>query len=65
MEITSLEAWQESLATSPKDVGRVELCVLRPKDGERALPEALDLSVEEGIRGDIWNAKRTRSARRR
>ena len=58
MEISSLEAWQESLPTSPKDVGRVELCVLRPNDGERALPETLDLSVEGGIHGDIWDARK-------
>lgn len=57
MEIASLQAWHDSLTASPKDEGSVVLCVLRPTDGERELPETLELSPEGGIQGDRWIQK--------
>ena len=58
MDDAHLQAWHDSLTASPKDSGSVVHCVTRPADGERALPESLDISVESGIEGDLWNAKK-------
>ncbi len=46
--------WLARLARSPKDAGRVELCVLRPEHGARRLVDALELTPERGIEGDRW-----------
>ncbi len=55
MDSSHLQAWHDSLTASPKDSGSVVHCVTRPADGERALPESLELSVESAIEGDIWS----------
>ena len=57
MLITDIESWFAAVPASPKDTGRVEHLVLRPKDGERALPESIELDAETGISGDIWDLK--------
>ncbi|MBI5363571.1 MAG: MOSC domain-containing protein [Planctomycetes bacterium] len=46
--------WLSRIARSPKDAGRVELCVLRPARGERRIVETLALTPERGIEGDRW-----------
>ena len=51
------DAWWAALEKSPKDEGRVERLVVRPRHGapaERATPEAIDLTPAEGILGDRW-----------
>jgi len=46
--------WYRSLPKSPRDAGRVVRCVVRPEKGERTAPESIELSIEDGIRGDRW-----------
>jgi hypothetical protein len=48
--------WFRSLPKSPRDLGRVTRCVLRPAKGERAKVERLELTVEGGISGDRWSS---------
>jgi hypothetical protein len=48
------DLWYLALPRSPRDVGRVHRCVVRPRDGERLTPEAIELSREGGIAGDSW-----------
>ncbi len=55
MDTASFESWHESLKASPKDIGVVKTCVLRPSDGARAVPKSIELSVDDGIEGDIWS----------
>lgn len=49
------DGWLARLARSPKDEGRVELCVVRPEHGTRRVVEALVITPEHGIEGDRWN----------
>lgn len=55
MDTANIEAWHAALPESPKDFGTVKVCVLRPADGERALPDSIELDPETGIAGDIWD----------
>jgi len=50
------DAWFEALPVSPRDVGRVERCVVRTGRGERAIAASIDVSVELGVVGDSWSA---------
>lgn len=46
--------WYRSLPKSPRDLGRVVRCCVRPEGGQRAAPESIELTVEGGITGDRW-----------
>jgi hypothetical protein len=48
--------WYRSLPKSPRDVGRVVRCVVRPAAGQRTAPETIELTVEGGITGDRWSS---------
>ena len=48
------DAWFEALPRSPRDHGRVERCVVRTGRVQRALPAAIEVSVEQGVAGDSW-----------
>ena len=39
---------------SPKDLGLLELIVIRPQDKERVVLEECDLSLRLGVHGDMW-----------
>jgi MOSC domain-containing protein YiiM len=43
------------LPSSPRDVGRVERCVVRPSPGERTTPAEIRLTPAGGIEGDRWS----------
>jgi MOSC domain-containing protein YiiM len=49
------DLWLRGLPRSPKDAGRVHRCVVRPQDGERLTPDAIELTLEGGIAGDSWS----------
>jgi MOSC domain-containing protein YiiM len=51
------DAWFEALPPSPRDRGRVERCVVRTGRGQRALPAAIEVSVEQGVVGDAWSGQ--------
>jgi hypothetical protein len=39
---------------SPKDLGRLDLIVIRPSDKERLVLDECDLSLQFGAHGDAW-----------
>ena len=51
---SEIEAGLPHVLASPKDDGKVEAIFLRPKEGERASPESVYLSPEDGVQGDRW-----------
>jgi len=56
-----LEAGLDTIRQAPKDGGRLELIVRRPSVGERDVIDAGELSIAEGLVGDIWNRRRSRT----
>jgi MOSC domain-containing protein YiiM len=46
--------WYKRLPASPRDLGVVERCVVRPSQGERSTPVEIRLSPAGGIEGDRW-----------
>jgi MOSC domain-containing protein YiiM len=46
--------WYARLPASPRDVGVVVRCVIRPEAGERRTPDTIRVSPEGGIEGDRW-----------
>ena len=46
--------WYRGLPKSPRDLGRVVRCVLRPRGGERLAPDVIQVDVEQGVVGDRW-----------
>ena len=48
------DRWYAGLPASPQDRGRVHRCVVRPRDGERELPESIRVTPQGGIDGDLW-----------
>lgn len=48
------DRWFEMLPPSPKDVGRVEGCVLRTGPGLRATMKSVRLVEGRGVEGDAW-----------
>jgi MOSC domain-containing protein YiiM len=48
------DRWFARLPRSPRDVGRVERCVVRPAHGDRLTPESVRVTPEGGIEGDRW-----------
>ena len=52
----SLDPHLPALRALPTEQGTLELIVVRPAEGERELPEAAELTLEEGLAGDRWRA---------
>jgi hypothetical protein len=52
-----LEAGLDHIRLSPKDAGRVELIVRRPKIEHREVLEEAELSPVDGLIGDNWNVR--------
>lgn len=48
------DLWLALLRRSPRDHGKVELCVVRTAKGERETPSELRVSPERGVEGDRW-----------
>jgi MOSC domain-containing protein YiiM len=57
LPIDALETRYAALAAPPTDRGRVRLLVRRRADGERELPDAVRLTVEDGLDGDGWSRR--------
>ena len=55
------DLWWALLPRSPRDGGRVELCVVRPAPGERRLVDVLEVAPGCGAAGDHWHADADRS----
>jgi len=56
-----LEAGLDEIRRSPADVGTIELIVRRPAEGEREVLEEAVFDLVEGLVGDNWRARGSRS----
>jgi hypothetical protein len=52
-----LEAGLDQVSNSPKDHGRIELIVRRPRVGGREVVEVAELTLAEGLLGDSWKTR--------
>ncbi|HEX8888945.1 MAG TPA: hypothetical protein VF779_07195 [Pyrinomonadaceae bacterium] len=57
LTIEELEAGLDEIRRSPKDGGRLELIVRRPRVGEREVLEEGELDLSEGLVGDSWKMR--------
>lgn len=55
--MSALEAGLEHIRQSPKDMGRLEMIVRRPRVDEREVLEQGELSLGEGLVGDNWKPR--------
>ncbi|HEX7277029.1 MAG TPA: hypothetical protein VF244_06610 [Acidimicrobiales bacterium] len=55
-----LAAGLDHIAGSPADVGRVELIVRRPAEGEREVLAEGTLDLENGLVGDTWRVRESK-----
>lgn len=49
-----LSALLSDILSAPKQDGRLEMIVMRPKKGERVLPQSLQVTAADGLPGDHW-----------
>ena len=61
MTLEELEAGLQNIGESPKSEGVVELIVRRPLTLEREILEVGELDVDEGLMGDNWKARGSKS----
>ena len=61
LDYAALAAGLAELGKSPLDEGRLELIVRRPAVGEREQLAEATLDVDEGLVGDCWRARGSRS----
>jgi len=54
---TELEGGLPEILRAPTDVGRVDLIVRRPQEGERELLEQAELDLRLGVVGDRWSRR--------
>lgn len=54
LKMEELEAGLEKIRRSPKDEGRLEMIVRRPRDDEREVLEEAQLDLMQGLVGDNW-----------
>ena len=63
MTLEELEAGLQDIGGSPKNEGVVELIVRRPQTLEREILEVGELDVAEGLVGDNWKARGSKSTK--
>ncbi len=61
MTVEELEAGLQNIGESPKSEGVLELIVRRPQTLEREILEVGELDVAEGLVGDNWKARGSKS----
>ena len=42
------------ILSGPKDTGTLELIVMRPEQGQRVVPDTIEVNAENGLPGDHW-----------
>ncbi len=57
LTMAELEAGLPEIRRSPRDEGRLEMIVSRPRTGEREILERAELDIELGLVGDNWQAR--------
>ena len=55
--ITELDAGLDAIRSSPRDQGRLDLIVTRPRTDKREIQDSGELSLEAGLVGDNWLAR--------
>lgn len=60
-DLETLEAGLDEVRRSPKDEGRLELIVRRPAVDEREVLDEGTLDLADGLVGDTWRARGSRS----
>ena len=53
----SLDPHLPTLRALSSEQGTLELIVVRPTEGERELPDAAELTIEDGLVGDRWTQR--------
>lgn len=61
LTMTELEAGLSELAKSPQDRGKLEMIVSRLDIDQRVLLERAELHLEDGLQGDNWRARGSKS----
>src|SRR5882672_6124270 len=56
---SELEAGLAEVLSSPRDIGRLEVIVVRPRSNERCCLTTAKLTPEQGIEGDRWIAEQS------
>lgn len=59
--MTELEVGLAAAGRSPADKGRLEMIVCRPQDEQRQVLDQAQLDPDEGLVGDNWRARGSRS----
>jgi hypothetical protein len=59
LSMAELEAGLEEIRRAPKDDGRLELIVRRPRKGEREVLDEGQLDLHDGLVGDSWRDRRS------
>ena len=57
LTMAEMEQNLDEIRRSPKQEGRLELIVRRPRSGEREVVDESELSVAEGLVGDNWSTR--------
>jgi hypothetical protein len=61
LSTAELEAGLDAIRRAPKDEGVLELIVRRPAINDREILEEAELHLEEGLVGDTWYRRRSKS----
>ena len=61
LDAERLEAGMGDVRQSPRDLGRVDVIVIRPNVDERMVLPAVEVDVEEGLAGDTWRTRGSRN----
>jgi hypothetical protein len=61
LSLTELEAGMDAVRQSPKDNGVLKMIVRRPQDDEREVVDSGELHPLQGLIGDNWKARGSRS----
>ena len=59
--MSELEAGLDEIRRAPKDEGVLELIVRRPGVNDREILEAAELHLDEGLIGDSWKRRRSKT----
>jgi len=57
LSMKELEAGLDHIRQSPKDNGKLEMIVQRPRDDQRQVVESAELDLSEGLIGDNWKIR--------
>ena len=61
LTMSELEAGLDEIRRAPKDAGALELIVRRPGVNDREILEQAELHPDEGLVGDSWNRRRSKT----